>query len=43
MYEQTDVSMGGSLGPVLANIITIESEKVDCSSATLERKLLNSI
>ena len=30
MYEQTDVSMGGSLGPVLANIITIESEKVDC-------------
>ena len=30
MYEQTDVSIGGYLGPVLANIIAIESEKVDC-------------
>ena len=29
MYEQTDgVSMGGSLGPVLANIIMTEFEKV---------------
>ena len=29
MYEQTDgVSMGGSLGPVLANIIMTECEKV---------------
>ena len=29
IYEQTDgVSMGGSLGPVLANIILIECEKV---------------
>ena len=29
MYEQTDgVSMGGSLGPVLGNIIMTEFEKV---------------
>ena len=35
MYEQTDgLSMGGSLGPVLANIIMTECEKVIVNQLT---------